>query len=560
MFGEEAVVQIGIGAVATESFRARGGEIRLTTVQARSVSGPLTLRLKVDSHERRNLGLRLDRLTVSSMAGSAFRLSRRAAMRPLVAICSLLASLLLLGASPTVAGGLAFAASIVFWLAARADLFAAWRQTYWLVPTIAAATLAFLLARRFMEHRLNLEPSASRTLVIASLVVMVSRLVLVNHPDFYYPDLLTHARLVDSIRSQGPSFFLHPADALGGQGAWTKPVLGGVSALPYAVGFHTSFAILAAVFGWSVDQIEGALKAGASFISVLPILLAGVLASRLSLPPLGALMLAVVPTYTSRLSFGLLPALTGHVLDLVVLLILVLVVKAGEIVDLRSAAVLALALVCGHLTYTSSVVNEGVFVMCLSLVWLSRRLTTSALRLAGAEFMAALVAFGLYYRHFAGDVLGTAGRLLDRAAFGSAPTAYPIESFWALLLERTSSFFGWPYLALVFLGLIAYPAARRSAVTQAWALSYLALIFLRAKIPDIFRYGHETLFITPLVALLAGSAIAFGVSQAGGREWPPGRPRPGSWFGRFGTNGSRSATSSGTLCDRRDRTLPLVAA
>jgi hypothetical protein len=26
-------------------------------------------------------------------------------------------------------------------------------------------------------------------------------------------------------------------------------------------------------------------------------------------------------------------------------------------------------------------------------------------------------------------------------------------------------------------------------------------------VPDVFRYGHETLFLTPLVAILAGAAL-----------------------------------------------------
>ena len=50
---------------------------------------------------------------------------------------------------------------------------------------------------------------------------------------------------------------------------------------------------------------------------------------------------------------------------------------------------------------------------------------------------------------------------------------------------------------------------------RAWALAYLVLIALRARIPDVFRYGHETLFVTPLVALLAGSALVLGFRRGG---------------------------------------------
>ena len=35
----------------------------------------------------------------------------------------------------------------------------------------------------------------------------------------------------------------------------------------------------------------------------------------------------------------------------------------------------------------------------------------------------------------------------------------------------------------------------------------MVLLFGRAKVPDVFTHGHETLFVTPLVCLLAGEAL-----------------------------------------------------
>ena len=46
-------------------------------------------------------------------------------------------------------------------------------------------------------------------------------------------------------------------------------------------------------------------------------------------------------------------------------------------------------------------------------------------------------------------------------------------------------------------------------------LAYLSLILLRARIPDVFRYGHETLFLTPLVAILAGAALILAWRRGG---------------------------------------------
>ena len=145
----------------------------------------------------------------------------------------------------------------------------------------------------------------------------------------------------------------------------------------------------------------------------------------------------------------------------------------------------------------------------------------SAGRLALAEAGAGLLAFGLYYRHFVGDVLDLGARLLGlRAGSGQAASEYPIESFWGLLIERTDAFFGWPWLGLFIAGaLLAGAPFRGSLIPRAWVLAFLGLILLRAKIPDVFRYGHETLFLTPLVALLAGSALILAWRRGGGLRW-----------------------------------------
>ncbi len=60
-----------------------------------------------------------------------------------------------------------------------------------------------------------------------------------------------------------------------------------------------------------------------------------------------------------------------------------------------------------------------------------------------------------------------------------------------------------------------YTLAGESKVMRAWGIAYLVLILLRARIPDVFRYGHETLFLTPLVALLAGSALVMAFRRGG---------------------------------------------
>ncbi len=520
VFGEEAVVAVSIAGAATETFRARGGEIRTTTLRAASVRGPLVVSIRTDSHERRNMGLRMDTLTLDAPVGAPFKLRAGPAMRPPLVVALLFAGLLVLGSSALAAGASSLVAAIAFAVLAGLDLFGAWRGTHLAPEMLVFATLALLAGRTWLHRRVPMDEGTATTLASAALVTMLFRLALVSHPDFYYPDLLTHTRVVEAIRAEGPSFFLHPADALNAQKAWTKPVLGSVASLPYAVMFHAPFAVLAAFFDLSTDQIETAIKAGSALFSVIPILLAGALAVRLSMPPLAALMLCVIPTYASRLSYALLPALFGHMLDLAALLTIATVLSRGDARSARPVLQAMSALLVGHLAYTSSVVNEGVFMGVLVVLCLlsNRADRASGMGLMAAEAGAALAAFLLYYRHFVGDVFSLGERVLGLSGTGAGPavSVYRVESFWAVLVERTNTFFGWPYLGLALLGLwLSGSAVRESKVVRAWGAAYLVLILLRARIPDVFRYGHETLFLTPLIALLVGAALLLSFRRGG---------------------------------------------
>lgn len=492
--------------------------MRSTTLKAAGVAGEVRVAIKVDSHERRNMGLRMDRLRLDVSAGPALKLQLRAAARPVATILLLFVGLLAVGASPLLAGSLSLVGALLFLARALGDLFGAYRQTSLAPEMLVVTSIVLRAAKTWLEPHVGRKEAA--WLAATGLVTMAFRLSLITHPDFYYPDLLTHARVVETIRNEGPSFFLHPDSALNAQGAWTKPVLGRVSSLPYAVMFHTPFAILAWLSDLSTDQIETLMKAGASLVSVVPIFLGALIAARLSLPPLAAVLLCVIPTYTSRLSVALLPALLGHDLDLGVLLALLMAVGSAGLSTSGGGWWTAAALLLGHLGYTASVVNEAVFVGVLAALWFSTGHpgVETGLRLLLVEALAALCAFGLYYRHFVGDVFHLLRRGLGLVSSGdaAASSVYPVESFWSVLFERSQAFFGWPWLSLALLGLaVSGPALVRSKLVQAWLLTYLALIFLRARIPDIFRYGHETLFFTPLVAILAGSALIAGWRRGG---------------------------------------------
>jgi hypothetical protein len=495
--------------------------VRTTALEVTGVDGPVQLGIRTDSHERRDMGLKMDRVAFSARNGGAFSLRPSAIPRLVLAVLMLFAGLRLLGATPIFAGASTLVGAVIFAAGAAQDLFFAWRSVHFIPETLGVALPVLWLGQKLIR-RTGVESKEARILGCAALLSVLFRFVLISHPDFYYPDLLTHTRVVQAIRAEGPGFFLHPADALNDQKAWTKPVLGQTSALPYAVVFHTPFALLAGLFDLSTDQIETALKVGGAILSVLPILLAGALARSFGLPPLAALLLCFIPTYASRLSFALMPALCGHIVDLLALLAIARFAETGEgSRRLPTWLTLVGALLIGHLAYTSSVVNEGVFCVVLTLVWLASgpigRARGAALGVA--ECVAAFGAFVLYYRHFVTDVLGLIGRLAGTgggSAGASAASVYPVEGFWTVFLERTGSFFAWPYLLLAGIGLVvSRRRMKEKGLLATWGLAYVVLILLRARIPDVFRYGHETLFLTPLMMILGGTALVEGWQRPG---------------------------------------------
>jgi hypothetical protein len=129
----------------------------------------------------------------------------------------------------------------------------------------------------------------------------------------------------------------------------------------------------------------------------------------------------------------------------------------------------------------------------------------------------------LYYR----DFLPMAADVAARAAGGAqrAVSRYPVQSFWAVAYARTRDFFDGIHPLLTALGvalLLRAPGGERwpvrTRIVAAWLLTYAALLFGRAKVPDLFLHGHETLLVTPLVCLASGEALAALARRGGARR------------------------------------------
>jgi len=154
-----------------------------------------------------------------------------------------------------------------------------------------------------------------------------------------------------------------------------------------------------------------------------------------------------------------------------------------------------------------------------SSVALVRRRPVDAAAVAAMGLAGAALAVALYYR----DFLGMAVDLTSRVASGGpqAPSRYEVQPFLAVAYARTRDFFDTIYPLLAAAGLVALwrpgtgpeDSSTASTATRRWLLlgwlgAYALLLAGRARVPDVFLHGHETLLATPLVCLAAGEALS----------------------------------------------------
>jgi hypothetical protein len=520
VFPETAVTEIALAGRTVDRFESRGGvfQERRATLGALPAT-PLAVRIDADSHERKDRGLKMDWLRLETPRGAVVRL--RGAARWVPALVVMLAAILLmLGGWPG-----RQAAALVAPLA-LALAFGLWLNP-WIVhrllrgiplALVVFGGIGILLARwqlarlPLLDHTkgLRAQPESVRILTALGLIAFLIRAAAVNHPDFYYPDLRTHARLVEKVQEMGLGFFVSPSRAIAEHGVWRTEAYGRTYAFPYTPAFHLPFAVL----GLPYDTLLLAMKLTAAAVSVAPLILLWALARRLDASTAGAFLMVLIPTYTSRLSFAFLPSLFGHAVDMAFLLWIA--GRIDRVTERRTWLAGAAWVAACQLAYVSGVINISVLVAVLATVTAIAGQRRAALAILAMGLAGSAVAVALYYRDFLPMVADVASRIAGGAA--RAPSRYPVQSFWAVAYARTRDFFDTVHPVLAALGLWllwrpdgAATAERwpvRTRLTAAWLITYALLLLGRARIPDLFLHGHETLLVTPLVCLASGEALA----------------------------------------------------
>jgi hypothetical protein len=499
---ETARVEVQFAGETVDRFERRGGIFETRSAPVPAGDRPVHVAFTVDSHDRQRLGLRLDWVRVQPRPGARVRLSGAARWRAALLVAAFVLLLRLAGWSLATTALLSAPLSLLLAAGLLIDPWLTHRLLTGVPELLLLCGLPAVAFGRRLVVRGIATPYAVRALAALSCAAFLMRAAAVNHPAFYYPDLRTHARLVEFVAEGGADFFVHPAKYIAEHGVWRTEAYGRTYAFPYSPAFHLPFVAL----GLDYDARIAAMKLWAAALSVAPLVLLWALARRLEASVLGAVLMLFVPSYTSRLSYAFLPALFGHAVDMAFLLFL-----AARLPELQAsrrvfAAGVAFVAAC-QLAYVSGVMNVAVLVAalgaCLSLerpVSLARGLRLLAMGLLGS-----LVSLALYYR----DFLPMLADVLPRIAGGAAaPARYPTQPLLSVVAARTHDFFDgvYPLLALAGLALLVLRGVGRSLLL-AWTATYFALLLGRAKVPDLFLHGHETLLATPLVCLAAGEAL-----------------------------------------------------
>ena len=503
---ETAVVDVLLAGTLVDRFTCRGGAWITRTVDLAALPPlPLSIALRVDSHDRRNLGLRLDWIQLSLAGGRVgWRGWARWAPAALVAAAYILCRLAGLAPFPAALVSLPWSlGALVF---GRLDPFALGHVASKIaLPAIALTAACAALVRR---------RPGGRWVVPIFLAGYLLKGAAVFHPAFFYPDVQNHGRYVAAYAEAGGSI---PERGIAAQRkvatAYPRFVAGKAYAFPYSPLFFIPFTWL----GQGSAPVEDALRhvglAAAAAEVVAVFWIAGLVFGSAAAVA-AALVSAFLPPLYSRLLFAMWPTIAGHLLDVLTIgAALGLVRRPGE---RRPAVVFALLMLAAFLTYISSLFNLTLFVAFLAL--LERRRALLLLAILGATAtLTVLWLYGSFTRAFLFEIVpalaGGGAAASPPASSGAAPAGL------VAALSRVPLFYGWGFPALAVAGLLL---ARRSAagparhVVAAYGLAFASLVLMRGLGGGLFRDLKEITFVAPLVAVAAGASLE--------TLWRRGRP------------------------------------
>jgi len=499
---------------------------------------PFLLTIDSASSDARPLGIAMDWLAIER-AGPGARLSLLGSTRLAIAAIVLLAFAAPWWGGASLRAAVVHAASIAATASAGVwwDVIAAERIVREGVFVYACVALLAALVARWgrARHALDVPSTAAAgTLVLIVLAALALRLLILLHPQFYYPDVRVHAMFAWQLARHGLITFLRDFTAnqyrfsLGLQmenGHWY--------AFPYPPAFY--------ILCWPLVRLarlrpEVAVSVLAASVNSLEAFLVFGLARRLraAVPTaLGAAAaLVVLPLFLARLSLAYFPAMVGHAMDMAVVLYLLAHLRALD--RARVVATLAGLVALALLTYTQSVLNFAVLLPLFLVTLLARDRSRDALRGAASVVIAGalggVLSLAVFYGRYVpiffdmqrGVPMAEEKILLERPATPVEPDVKPEEpddpyagpsvdplrglrkAAWRLYV-----FYG-PFALAVVAGVALVWRAQSGperAFVLAWALTYVALNLLSGGLPgpNLVRYNKDLEVVAPLFCLALAS-------------------------------------------------------
>jgi hypothetical protein len=515
---------------------------RTIAVDLPSLDGRAPFRVTIDSAsaDPRPLGLAIDWMQLERVGTAArFDLLRGTGLALLLLVVVAFVAPRLAGAPARAAAAHGFALLALAVAGCWWDILAAERvaREGWAVYA-GVAVVAVLIARgRRTRAALDMADSTiAGVLVILVLAALAFRLVILLHPQFYYPDVRVHALFAWQLARRGIVGFLRSFTenqyrySLGLQmenGHWY--------AFPYPPAFYMLCWPLVTLARMRPEVAVSVLAAAVNSLEAFLVFgIARRLRARAWTGAGAAAALALLPLFLARLSLAYFPAMVGHAVDAVV--ILYLLARLRELdrprIVLTLGALIALAL----LTYTQSLLNFAVLMPLFLAVLLARDRSPETMRraagLVAAGALGAVLSLVVFYGRYVptfidmqrGVPMPEERILLEKPSTPvpaeelapqepDDPFAGPTVNPWRGVRKaawRLYVFYGAFALAVVA-GLVLVWRAQTSwpyaAFVLAWAATYLVLNLLSAGLPgpNLVRYNKDLEVVAPLFCLALAS-------------------------------------------------------
>ena len=492
VYPETAVVEVYLADNMVDRFTCRGGKVETRRIDLAAVEpSPLSLRFAIDSHERKNRGLRLDWIRVSVGDRGSIRLRGLIGWLPALFV--------------------AFLYLLFRW--ARLSCIT---STLLVIPWIGAAAFGAHLDPFGFSHALSkiflhgvlLSTAAAAFLRSRSggkwvVPIFVAGFLLKGgglfHPTTFYPDVANARRYVTAFKETSGSIAERGVRTQKMTNVAYPRMVGGKDyAFPYSPVYFYPLTWLPSPGAVEDGVRHVGLASAAAEVPVVFWLGSTVLGPHVGI--IAALLSAFLPPAFSRLILAMHATPLGHFFD--VLMIASVLALSLRLTSRRYLAAVAGSALASLLSYVSSLFTVGAFLISASIT--DRRLATRLITvLAGAGLITVTWLYWPFTLLFLTEILPAASQ-----GFGTSGTGSLLDGLFHAL-GRIPIFYGYGYPALAIAGfvLVRRMSPQSFRILAAYGLAFLMLVALRAFGGGLFKDLKEIMFVSPLLAVLTAVSI-----------------------------------------------------